>query len=174
MLNGSLLCRSPFVQIESRFRMPILFFVLWIIFNGRLTLEIAIFGAVISALIYAFAVKVMDYSPASDLRIFRNLPVFLLYCMNLIVEIVKASISVMKIALSRHAVTDPVVVEFDSEFEDDFRNVLLANSITLTPGTPGTITVAQSGNHFVIHALCREYAVGIEECSFVRLLRKLK
>ena len=171
MLNGSLLCRSPFVQIESRFRMPILFFVLWIIFNGRLTLEIAIFGAVISALIYAFAVKVMDYSPASDLRIFRNLPVFLLYCMNLIVEIVKASISVMKIALSRHAVTDPVVVEFASEFEDDFRNVLLANSITLTPGT---ITVAQSGNHFVIHALCREYAVGIEECSFVRLLRKLK
>ena len=98
--------------------MPILFFVLWIIFNGRLTLEIAIFGAVISALIYAFAVKVMDYSPASDLRIFRNLPVFLFYCMNLIVEIVKASISVMKIALSRHAVTDPVVVEFDSEFEE--------------------------------------------------------
>ena len=78
--------------------MPILFFVLWIIFNGRLTLEIAIFGAVISALIYAFAVKVMDYSPASDLRIFRNLPVFLFYCMNLIVEIVKASISVMKMS----------------------------------------------------------------------------
>ena len=151
--------------------MPILFFVLWIIFNGRLTLEIAIFGAVISALIYAFAVKVMDYSPASDLRIFRNLPVFLLYCMNLVVEIVKASISVMKIALSRNAVTDPVVVEFDSEFEDDFRNVLLANSITLTPGT---ITVTQSGNHCVIHGLCGVYEVGIEESSIVRLLRKMK
>ena len=39
--------------------MPILFFVLWIIFNGRLTLEIVIFGAVISAFIYAFAVAVV-------------------------------------------------------------------------------------------------------------------
>jgi multicomponent Na+:H+ antiporter subunit E len=151
--------------------MPILFFVLWIIFNGRLTLEIVIFGAVISAFIYAFAVKVMDYSPASDLRVFRNLPVFLHYCINLIVEIVKASFSVMKVALDPHARPEPVVVEFRSGLEEDFMNVILANSITLTPGT---ITIFQEKDHFVVHALKEEYAEGIESSSFVTLLRRFK
>ena len=151
--------------------MPILFFVLWIIFNGRITLEIVLFGIAVSALVYLFTVKVMGYSPETDRLILINIPAFLIYIANLIAEIVKASVSVMRVALSRRAATDPVVVEFDSEFTDDFRNVLLANSITLTPGT---ITVSQSGNHFVIHALCREYAEGIEECSFVRLLRRFR
>ncbi len=151
--------------------MPILFFVLWIIINGRITLEIAVFGVLVSAAVYAFLVRVMAYKPETELWICRNIPVFLLYVINLIIEIVKASASVIKVALSRDAVTDPVVVEFDSEFTDDFRNVLLANSITLTPGT---ITVTQTGNHFVIHALCREFADGIEESSFVRLLRRFR
>lgn len=150
--------------------MPVLFFILWIIFNGRITPEIVLFGIGVSLVCYLFIIKVMDYKPETDRRILRNLPVGFLYILNLIAEIIKASISVMSIALSRDAKTDPVVVEFDSEFEDDFRNVLLANSITLTPGT---ITVKQKGSHFVIHALCREYAEGLTESSFVRLLRKL-
>lgn len=151
--------------------MPILFFVLWIIFNGRITLEIVLFGIAVSALIYYFLIKVMDYNPVTDIRILRNTPIFISYIFNLIIEIVKASVSVMQVAVSRRMQPDPVVVEFDSEFTEDFLNVLLANSITLTPGT---ITVSQKGNHFVIHALRREYAEGLEDSSFVRMLRKFK
>lgn len=157
--------------MESRFDMPILFLVLWIIFNGRVTLEIFLFGLAASAVVYLFVIKVMGYDPGNEIRILRNIPIFFLYILNLIAEIVKASLSVMKVALSSRAQTDPVIVEFDSEFPDELRNVLLANSITLTPGT---ITVRQNGSHFVIHALCREYAEGIEESSFVRLLRRFR
>ena len=66
---------------------------------------------------------------------------------------------------------DPVIIEFHSGFDSGLQNVLLANSITLTPGT---ITLFQEGDHLVIHCLRREYAEGIEESSFVRILRHLK
>ena len=58
-----------------------------------------------------------------------------------------------------------------SGFHTQLQNVLLANSITLTPGT---ITLFQEGDHFVVHCLRREFGDGIEESSFVKLLRKIK
>ena len=65
---------------------------------------------------------------------------------------------------------DPVLIEFHSGLKDPFSNVLLANSITLTPGT---YTVVQEGDRFVIHCLRREFAQGIDDSSFIHLLRKL-
>jgi multicomponent Na+:H+ antiporter subunit E len=49
--------------------------------------------------------------------------------------------------------------------------VLLANSITLTPGT---YTLFQDKDHFVVHCLRREYAEGMDNSTFVELLRKVK
>ena len=40
--------------------------------------------------------------------------------------------------------------------------------------TPGTYTVFQEKDRFVIHCLRREYAEGLEDSSFVHLLRRLK
>ena len=64
-----------------------------------------------------------------------------------------------------------MLVEFHSGLPSDFQNVLLANSITLTPGT---YTLEQQGDHFLVHSLVPEYAEGMAESSFVQLLRKLK
>ena len=52
--------------------MFVLFFLLWVIFNGQWTLEIAIFGVVIAAVMYAFVCKFMDYSVKKDLFILRG------------------------------------------------------------------------------------------------------
>jgi multicomponent Na+:H+ antiporter subunit E len=49
--------------------------------------------------------------------------------------------------------------------------VLLANSITLTPGT---ITVSVHGDEFCVHALDSSLAEGIEEGGFVHILRKME
>lgn len=147
--------------------MPLLFFVLWIILNGRVTLEIVLFGVGVTYVIYTFLVKVLGYPVRTELRIAKNLPIFILYILNLIWEIMKASVTVIGVALRPGVHPDPVLVEFHSGLSGDFRNVLLANSITLTPGT---ITVFREGDHFVIHALRREYAEGLSESSFVRLL----
>ena len=150
--------------------MPVFFFLFWIILNGRVTVELVGFGILISAAVTVFSVKVMGYSLANEARFWRNFPLFLLYVLNLLVEILKAALAVMGLVLSGKK-PDPVIVEFHSGFDTMLQNVLLANSITLTPGT---ITVFLEGDHFVIHSLRKEYAQGIEDSSFVRLLKKIR
>ena len=150
--------------------MAVFIFILWIILNGRVTVELVLTGLVITAAVSAFAWRVIGYSPLNDLRILKNLPVFILYVLNLILEILKAAFTVMKL-LFRADDPDPVIVEFHSGLQTEMQNVLLANSITLTPGT---ITIFQEGDYFVIHCLCREYSEGLETSSFIRLLNKLK
>ena len=150
--------------------MPVFFFLFWIILNGRVTVELVGFGILMSAAVTIFSVKVMGYSMESEARFWRNLPIFLLYVLNLIVEIIKAAFAVMGLVVSGKK-PEPVIVEFHSGFDTRMQNVLLANSITLTPGT---ITVFLEGDHFVIHSLRHEYAEGIDESSFVKLLRKFR
>ena len=151
--------------------MCILLFLLWIIWNGRLSVEILLFGVLLTALAFLFAIKVLGYSLASERRFWRNLPLFLLYTVNLIREIFKAALAVALLALDAKGKPDPVIVEFYSGLPTDFQNVLLANSITLTPGT---YTLFQDKDHFVVHCLRREYAEGMDSSSFVELLRKMK
>jgi multicomponent Na+:H+ antiporter subunit E len=151
--------------------MPLLLFILWIILNGRITLEIILFGIAVSALVSFFSMRVLGWRPSTDAAIITNAAVLALYFLNLIWEIIKASASVMDLLISRGRQPDPVIVEFDSEFTSSFVNVLLANSITLTPGT---YTVFHKKNHFAVHCLIPEFAEGIEDSSFVRILRKLR
>ncbi len=39
-----------------------LFFFVWIILNGRITVEIVIFGLILSAVLFYFICRFMDYS----------------------------------------------------------------------------------------------------------------
>ncbi len=156
---------------ECTGNMIILFFVLWMILNGRVTPEIVIFGIVISGAVAVFVHQVFGYGPDNDIRILRNLPLYVLYVLTLIKEILIASFAVISVALSGDRKPDPEIVEFHSGLESGFHNVLLANSITLTPGT---FTLFQKGDYFMVHCLRKEYAEGLENSSFIRLLEKMK
>lgn len=151
--------------------MAILLFLLWIIWNGRVSVEILLFGVALTAAVLLFAVKVLGYSLESERRIGRNFPLFLLYVWTLITEIFKASFTVARLAFDPECKTDPVIIEFHSGLPTDFQNVLLANSITLTPGT---FTLIQEGDRFVVHCLRREYADGMGDSKFIELLRRVK
>ena len=66
---------------------------------------------------------------------------------------------------------EPVVVKFQSDLKTDMANVLLANSITLTPGT---ITVSLNKNEFVIHCLDKDFSKGLKDSIFVKMLHQLE
>ena len=151
--------------------MFILFFVLWIILNGRITLELVFLGILIAAAVFLFAHFAFGYTIAGDLRILRHLPLAVWYLLNLVAEIVKASLNVITVIGNPSGKPDPVLVEFDSGLPTEFQNVVLANSITLTPGT---VTVSLEGDHFVVHCLLPRYAEGLSESSFVKLLRRIR
>ena len=146
------------------------FFFLWLILNGRVTVELILLGIPISALVLLLANRAVGYTIKTDIRIMRNLPVFFLYTLNLVGEILKASAAVMDVVLDPSKKPEPVIVEFHSGLKTELQNVLLANSITLTPGT---YTLFQEGDHFVVHCLKREYGEGLEGSSFVKYLKLL-
>lgn len=150
--------------------MPILFFLFWIVLNGRITLEIVLFGILISAAMILLHYRSVHYTPERDIFVLRNVPVLLHYMLVLIREILCASFQVMSWALSPKKHPQPVIVEFHSQLASNQLNVLLANSITLTPGT---YTLFQEGDHFVIHCLSDEFSKGLEDSAFIRLLRRM-
>ena len=150
--------------------MCIIFLLIWLIFNGRVTPEILIIGCALSLGVSFLFYKALGYPISTDKKIFKNFPLLLLYAGNLIVEIFKAAIQVASLVWGKNKGPDPVMVEFHSGLEGELSNVLLANSITLTPGT---FTVHQEGDSFIVHCLRPEYAEGIEESSFIQLLRRV-
>ncbi len=151
--------------------MFILFFLIWVIFNGQLTAEIAAFGVVIAGVMYWFLCRFFDYSPRYDLFLLRKAPLLLHYFFTLIVEILKANLTVFKLIYTAEYELEPAVVHFKTDLRSTFARVLLANSITLTPGT---ITVALTGNEYTVHCLDKELAEGISSSVFVKLLKKIE
>ena len=149
--------------------MSILLFLLWILLNGRVTPEIVVIGAGVAAALMLFMSRFLGWGVRKERDFLRLAPLAALYLLNLLWEVVKAAAAVLLVALTPTLRPEPVLVEFYSGLPREYQNVILANSITLTPGT---ITVFQEGDRFLVHALRREYAEGLNRSSFVLLLRK--
>lgn len=151
--------------------MYVLLFVLWIIFNGNITLEIVLFGLVISALIYIFSCKFFDFSIKKDINMIKKLGYFIEYMAVLFVLIIKANIETLKLIVSNRYDIEPTLVTFDVHFESDVTKVLFANSITLTPGT---ITAEVEGDTYKVHALDESFIDGINEGKIVDILHRME
>ena len=147
------------------------FFLIWIIFNGQFTFEIAAFGVVIAGLMYLFICKFLNYHPKTDLLLCKKFFLVLQYVFVLITEIIKANFAVIRMIMSSRYEIEPAIVRFKTDLKTTPPRVLLANSITLTPGT---ITVSLEEDEYVVHCLDKELAEGINRSVFVTLLRKLE
>ena len=148
-----------------------LFIIVWIIFNGRVTLEIVLFGIAISGLMFAFVCKFMDYSMEKERKFYKKFPLFCKYAVLLVKEIIKANLAVCYLILTRREVTEPVLVKVHTNLKTETARVILANSITLTPGT---ITVSLTGQELLVHCLDKSLADGMEDSDFVKLLEALE
>ena len=151
--------------------MLVLFFILWVIFNGNLTLEICIFGVVISVILFAFVCKFMDFSLKKELHIYRKSFLFVRYVFLLIKEIVKANFGVTRMILSQREEIQPALVTFHSDLKTATGRAFLANAITLTPGT---ITVSLENDQFTVHCLDENMAEGMNDSEFVKYIKKLE
>lgn len=149
--------------------MYFLYFLLWVIFNGNFTLEIAAFGIVIAAALFAFTCKFTDYSIAKEKRLLRNFFRLIHYVVVLVIEIVKANFSVIRLILSEKEEIEPALVTFQADLHTPMGRASLANAITLTPGT---ITVLLEDNTYTVHCLDETLAEGIDTSVFVDMIKK--
>ena len=151
--------------------MLLLFFLIWVVFNGRLTLEIALFGIAVAVAVFAFICRFMDYSLQKERSFYKKLPLFLQYLFCLVKDIIVSNIAVSHMILTRRETMEPVLVHVHADLKTETARVMLANSITLTPGT---ITVAMTEDDLLVHCLDKSLAEGMEDSVFVRLLQKLE
>ena len=77
---------------------------------------------------------------------------FIRYLPWIIWEVVKANLHVLKLAVTKEGYEEmsPRVVTFETILKTDFAKFVLANSITLTPGT---ITMLVRGDIFHVHTM---------------------
>lgn len=151
--------------------MLLLFFLAWVVFNGRLTLEIALFGVAVVGAVFFFVCRFMDYSLKQELRLYRLLPAFVQYLYYLMKEIILANLTVTRLILTRKEEMEPVLVHVHADLKSETARVILANSITLTPGT---ITVSLTEDKLLVHCLDKSLSEGMDDSVFVRLLQKME
>ncbi|MCQ2491910.1 MAG: Na+/H+ antiporter subunit E [Lachnospiraceae bacterium] len=151
--------------------MLLLFFICWIIFAGDLTVEIALFGVAIALVVFAFQCKFLDHSVEKELRLYGNFFWMAKYVVILVLEILKANIGVMTLILTPKYEAEPAIVHFKTDLKSQFAKVLLANSITLTPGT---ISVSLEDNVYTVHCLDKTMAEGMTDSIFVKQLEQLE
>lgn len=151
--------------------MFILLLLIWFIFNGKITVELTVLGIILCACIYLFMCKFMDYSIKQDIAIMEKSLFFLYYIGVLIVEIVKSNLQVMHLVLSDREVAEPVIIEYRTRLKTRIGRVILANSITLTPGT---ITISLEEDELIIHCLDKTMAEGMDDLIFEELLERME
>lgn len=151
--------------------MLIALYALWIILSGKVTLEILIIGLLLVALTAVFIDKGLYFGIRRELELYGKLGLFFCFSGVLVREILKSNFRMMAIVLNKKHVVSQTLMNFSVDLKRSFTLSLLANAITLTPGT---ITVKQEGGNFTVHCLDRQMIDGIKDGDFVRLLKKME
>ena len=153
--------------------MIFVYFILWIIFNGRLTQEVLISGVIISFMLNYFVKRFLriDFKNSSFIKFLKLIPDAFFYVLVLLIEIIKANFAIIKLVLAPEIEVEPCIKKFNTSLKTEAARVAFANSITLTPGT---ITVSLEGNELLVHALNSEFADGLEGSIFERLLARME
>ncbi|MBO4559774.1 MAG: Na+/H+ antiporter subunit E [Lachnospiraceae bacterium] len=151
--------------------MFLLLLLLWIVFNGRVTVEIVIFGILIASAVSLFACRFLGYSFKREFAVLKCLPDFLLYLLILIVEIIKANFVLVGMIFKGSKALTPAICHFHTKLKSNIARTILADSITLTPGT---ITVSMRDDEFYVHCLDKSLADGITTSVFVKRLERME
>ena len=146
-------------------------FTLWLLLNGRVTLEICLFGVVIAGAIYAFSIHVLDFHPSHEKRLLKRIGGYFAYALVLLGEIIKANLAVIRIILIPPHRYHPAIVRVKVPLKKNISRVMLSNSITLTPGT---VTIEQNGDDFLVLCLDKKNAESIPGWKLTRILRKME
>lgn len=149
--------------------MFVLFFLLWLLMTGEVTVHACLWGLALSAAMTWFCWKFLDYRMSLPRP--GRLWGWARYLVRLLAEMLKAGFVVMRLVYTRGRNMRPLLVWYNTPLKADRERVILANSITLTAGT---ITVTAEDGRFCVHALDASLAEGIEDCDFQRRLEKME
>lgn len=149
----------------------IFYMIFWLILCENISLETIIIGVLVCTFIAYLNKSLIFNKKGKNIDLFNKTKYWFIYIGVLIKEIFIANFNVAKIVLSPKMDISPDVVCFQSKLKSKFYKTMLANSITLTPGT---ITVDINDDTFTVHCLKKEYIDGLTNSKFEQILLKLE
>lgn len=135
-------------------------FVFWIFITGSFSAGNIVRGLIVSLLVTLMMRLVFRIRLPEDITprfLLTRFPVFLAL---LAWEVIKANINLAYILLRPHLLIDPTIVRFKSALRGEFRNTILADTITVTPGT---LTLDAQGDELLVHCLAPSHKKGLLE-----------
>jgi multicomponent Na+:H+ antiporter subunit E len=145
-------------------RVALLLLAFWILLSGKFDL-VHIGADAVAALFVAFATRPLrTMHPVIGHSVDRPLHGIhwghaLLFVPFMAAEIVVSSVQVAAMVLHPRMPIQPRVLRFHTALPHPLARLILANAITLTPGT---VTLDVEGDDFVVHALTAASARGVE------------
>ena len=123
------------------------------LFKGQASAQVLIAGAIVSIVTALFSARFFVHKKAFYLLNPVKLLSFVFYCLVIFVwELTKANIDMAKRALSPKLNINPGIVKIPVELKSEYAQAMLANSITLTPGTITMDMVEEKGKlYYYIH-----------------------
>lgn len=119
----------------------------WILLNNSVEVDILISGGVIAFLLAFLNSK--QHRLFDDLKLTpKSLAYTITYFIVFFIELIKSNIDVTLRVLSPKLRINPGIVEVKTKLKSKYARMILANSITLTPGT---LTVEVLEDSFFIH-----------------------
>lgn len=134
-------------------------FLFWLLLNGQWTTEIAVVGLVLDTMICLFLWKFLDWTPGYDWKLCKRVPAFFVYAVRLVRWVFEAAWATLKLVWSPVLEPEPVLTGFRTHLKTRLGKVMLANSITMTPGT---ITVDVQDDMYIVHCLDSSFSEGLE------------
>lgn len=162
--------------VRQYITLVVMLFLFWLVLSGNFTPKHLLYG-IITSVISAWICMPLLMVPEDEKRERRyflfdlSYGKLILYYIWLIKELIKANIDVAKAELSPNLNISPRIVRFRYFAKNPIAKALLANSITLTPGTV-TLFVSHEGV-YEVHALTENLAKGLEEGEMQRRVAAL-
>jgi len=142
----------------------------WIVLTSTFNwISIAV-GVMVSASVVMFTQHMQEPINLSFKNWIAYTIAYLDFLVSFLLEVIKANIDVAKIVLDRKLPIQPQFIQLDVSLKQPKHVVLLANAITLTPGT---LSVDVFEQHFVIHALTDQAAQAMLDPNNI-LIRKIQ
>ena len=132
--------------IFSYSKIIVLLTLLWFIFSGTFKPFLVICGVVSIVATFIICKIAKIFSVKSYLLKFT----FIQYVILLIKDIIVSTINITKIVYADKIKINPGTISINTNLINDQEKVMLANLITMTPGT---FVIAVNGDEFLIHSL---------------------
>lgn len=160
VLNDKKIVGSSMVHMTC---LALVLFAFWMVLSGRTETKFVVYG-ILTAVVTTWVTYPLLLVPNKDgskkYYVFGfSIPKMIMYFFWLMWQLVLANIDVLLATTGQELNIDPKVVRFRFKADNPMASVILANSITLTPGTV-TMNVTDDGV-YEIHALTVGAAAGV-------------